>query len=135
MKVVIDTNVFVSSLLNPAGSPRKVIDLWRFEKITLCLSKAILEEYFELLDRFGLTEKPMGEQFLRLFQSRYNQIFVASPAAIKAVPEDPHDDKFIECAVAAKANVIVSGDGHLQKLKSFKSIPILSPAEFLKSFE
>ena len=135
MKVVIDTNVFVSSLLNPAGSPRKVIDLWRFEKITLCLSKAILEEYFELLDRFGLTAKPMGEQFLRLFQSRYNQIFVASPAAIKAVPEDPHDDKFIECAVAAKANVIVSGDGHLQKLKSYKSIQILSPAEFLKSFE
>ncbi|MCX7037711.1 MAG: hypothetical protein NT005_00985 [Spirochaetes bacterium] len=34
MKVVIDTNVFVSSLLNPEGSPRKVIDLWRFEKIT-----------------------------------------------------------------------------------------------------
>lgn len=135
MKVVIDTNVFVSSLLNPAGSPRKVIDLWRFEKITLCLSKAILEEYFELLDRFGLTAKPMGEQFLRLFQSRYNQIFVASPAAIKAVHEDPHDDKFIECAVAAKANVIVSGDGHLQKLKSYKSIQILSPAEFLKSFE
>lgn len=135
MKVVIDTNVFVSSLLNPAGSPRKVIDLWRFEKITLCLSKAILEEYFELLDRFGLTEKPMGEQFLRLFQSRYNQIFVASPPVIKAVPEDPHDEKFVECAVTAKADVIVSGDGHLQRLKSYRGIKILSPAEFLKSFE
>lgn len=135
MKVVIDTNVFVSSLINPAGSPRRVIDLWRFEKVTLCLSRAILEEYFELLDRFGLTEKPMGEQFLRLFQSRYNQVFVESPSAIKAVPEDPHDDKFIECAVAAKANVIVSGNGHLRKLKWYRSIPILSPAEFLKSFE
>ena len=135
MKVVIDTNVFVSSLLNPAGSPRKVIDLWRFEEITLCLSKAILTEYFELLDRFGLTEEPLGEQFVRLFQSRYNQVFGASPTPISVVREDPHDDKFIECAVAAKANVIVSGDGHLQKLESYKGILILSPAEFLKSFE
>ncbi|OGK11243.1 MAG: putative toxin-antitoxin system toxin component, PIN family [Candidatus Riflebacteria bacterium RBG_13_59_9] len=133
MKVVIDTNVFVSSLLNPEGSPRKVIDLWRFEKITLCLSKAILAEYFELLGRFDLTEKPMGEHFVRLFQLRYNQVFIASPEAISVVHEDPHDDKFIECAVGAGADYIVSGDRHLLKLKSYKGIPIVTPAELLKS--
>jgi putative PIN family toxin of toxin-antitoxin system len=135
VKVVIDTNVFVSSLLNPEGSPRKVIDLWRFEKITLCLSKAILAEYFELLGRFDLTEKPMGEHFVRLFQLRYNQVFIASPEAISAVHEDPHDDKFIECAVGAGADYIVSGDRHLLKLKSYKGIPIVTPAELLKSLQ
>jgi putative PIN family toxin of toxin-antitoxin system len=123
VKVVIDTNVFVSSLLNPTGSPRKVIDLWRFEKITLCLSKAILEEYFELLDRFRLTEKPMGEQFLRLFShvtTRYSSSQRPSRRCLKITTTSSW------VRGRREANVIVSGDGHLRKL-IVQKIPILPP--------
>ena len=52
MRVVIDTNVFISSFFG--GNPRKIIDLWRKEKITLCLSGDILEEYTKVLKRIGL---------------------------------------------------------------------------------
>jgi len=132
MRVVVDTNVFISSLLNTEGNPRKVIDLWRFEKITLCLSKEILAEYFAVLGRFGLSEEPEGEELVQLFQKRYNQVFLTSVPTILAISEDPADNKFIECAVAADAKYIISGDRHLLNPKVFKGIRILPPTEFLK---
>lgn len=132
MRVVVDTNVFISSFLNTEGNPRKVIDLWRFEKITLCLSKPILAEYFEVLGRFGMSEEPESAELVQLLQKRYNQFFLAAVPTISAISEDPADNKFIECAVAADAKCIISGDRHLLNLKLFKGIRILSPKEFLK---
>ena len=132
MRVVVDTNVFISSLLNTEGNPRKVIDLWRFEKITLCLSKEILAEYFAVLGRFGMSEEPEGEELVQLFQKRYNQVFLTSVPTIPEISEDPADNKFIECAAAAGAKYIISGDRHLLNLKVFKGIRILPPTDFLK---
>jgi hypothetical protein len=132
VRVVVDTNVFISSLLNTEGNPRKVIDLWRFEKITLCLSKKMLAEYFAVLGRFGMSEEPEGEELVQLFQKRYNQVFLTSVPTILAISEDPTDNMFIECAVAADAKYIISGDRHLLNLKVFKGIRILPPTEFLK---
>jgi len=133
VRVVVDTNVFISSLLNTEGNPRKVIDLWRYEKVTLCVSREILAEYFAVLSRFGVSREPEGKEMLQLFQNRYNQVFLTSTPAISAIREDPADNKFIECAVAAGAKYIVSGDRHLLNLKAFKGILILSPTEFLKT--
>ncbi len=132
MRVVVDTNIFTSSLLNTEGNPRKVIDLWRFEKITLCISKEILAEYFAVLGRFGMSEEPEGGELVQLFQKRYNQVFLTSVPTILAISEDPADNKFIECAVAADAEYVISGDRHLLNLKVFKGIRILPPTEFLK---
>jgi putative PIN family toxin of toxin-antitoxin system len=132
VRVVVDTNVFISSLLNTEGNPRKVIDLWRFEKITLCLSKEILAEYFAVLGRFGVSEEPEGEELVQLFQKRYNQVFLTSVPTISAISEDPADNKFIECAAAAGVKYIISGDRHLLNLKVFKGIRMLSPTDFLK---
>jgi putative PIN family toxin of toxin-antitoxin system len=132
VRVVVDTNVFISSLLNTEGNPRKVIELWRFEKITLCLSKEILVEYFAVLGRFGVSEEPEGEELVQLFQKRYNQVFLTSVPTISAISEDPADNKFIECAAAAGVKYIISGDRHLLNLKVFKGIRMLSPIDFLK---
>jgi putative PIN family toxin of toxin-antitoxin system len=52
----------------------------------------------------------------------------------KIVHEDPEDDKFIDCAFHAQANMILSGDRHLLRLKKFGPIRILSPSEFKKKF-
>ena len=122
MRVVLDTNVFISSLLTPEGNPRKVIDLWRFEKITLCLSKDTLAEYFSALVRLGIADEPEAAELVHLFEERYNQVYCMS---------DPADNKFIECAGAASAKCIISGDRHLLNLHRFKGIRIMSPAEFL----
>ena len=132
MRVVVDTNVLISSLLNTEGNPRKVIDLWRLEKVTLCFSREILAGYFAVLGRFGMSREPEGVELVQLFQKSYNQVFLTSVPTISAISEDPADNKFIECAVAADAKYIISGDRHLLNLKAFRGIRILPPTEFLK---
>lgn len=133
MKVVIDTNIFVSSFFG--GNPRKIVDLWRKEKLTLCLSKDILDEYIEVLRRIGLEDEDELEELLSLFSKGFNIVFTTKTPKITLVDEDPDDDKFIECAVALKADVIITGDKALEAIKEHMKIKILTPVKFLKYLE
>jgi putative PIN family toxin of toxin-antitoxin system len=129
MKVVIDTNVFVSSFLG--GRPRKVIDLWKHGKIILCLSKSILDEYVDVLQRVGLGSEKELTELLALFKKGVHILFTAKTPKIHAVKDDPTDDKFIECAVKLGASYIVTGDKSLKAVGEHQGIKILSPVEFL----
>ena len=135
MKAVVDTNVFISSFLNPKGTPRKVISLWKTGEIIICLSAEILEEYIEVLIRMGLKDEPETGELLELFRKRIIIDFVDIDGDIKLIAADPDDDKFIECAINAGAEVIITGDRHLKGLKQYKGIDILSPAEFIGSWQ
>ena len=130
MRAVIDTNIFISSFFG--GNPRRVIDLWKTEKITLCLSRDILDEYVEVLRRIGLEDEDELGELLSLFSRGFNIIFTTKTPRINAVEADPDDNKFIECAVALKADVIITGDKALGALKAYKGIKIFTPARFLK---
>jgi putative PIN family toxin of toxin-antitoxin system len=133
MRVVIDTNVFVSSFFG--GNPRKVIDLWKEEKITLCLSKDILDEYIEVLQRIGLQDEEELGEILSLFGKGFNIIFTVRTPKIKIIHGDPDDDKFIECAMALKAKVVITGDKGIQAIKKYMGIKIQTPVQFLHSFD
>jgi uncharacterized protein len=133
MKVVIDTNIFVSSFFG--GNPRRIIDLWKTEKITLCLSKEILDEYIEVLQKIGLQDEDELGELLSLFKRGFNMLFTTKTPKVKVVKNDPDDDKFIECAVALKAEVIVTGDKAIEAVGEYMGIKILTPQRFLKSFE
>jgi putative PIN family toxin of toxin-antitoxin system len=133
MKVVIDTNIFVSSFFG--GNPRKIIYLWKKGEITLSLSKDILEEYVDVLQRVGLKEEDGIEELLSLFAKGVNIIFTTRTPKIKVVKDDPDDDKFIECAVALKAEVVITGDSALRAMGEYMGIKILSPQEFLKIYK
>jgi hypothetical protein len=130
MKVVIDTNIFVSSFFG--GNPRKIIDLWKNGNINLCLSKDILDEYIRVLRGIGLKEEEEIEELLSLFAKSFNILFTAKTLEIKAVQDDPEDDKFIECAVALKAEAIITGDRDLLELEEYKGIKIITPRQFLR---
>ncbi|MFA4919519.1 MAG: putative toxin-antitoxin system toxin component, PIN family [Thermodesulfovibrionales bacterium] len=133
MKVVIDTNIFVSSFFG--GNLRRIIDLWKTEKITLCLSKDILDEYIEVLQRIGLQDEDELGELLSLFKRGFNMLFTTKTPKVKVVKNDPDDDKFIECAVALKAEVIVTGDKAIEAVGEYMGIKILTPQRFLKSYE
>ncbi len=133
MKVVIDTNVFVSSFFG--GNPRKIIDLGKNQEIILCLSKDILDEYVEVLQRIGLKDETEIEELLSLFAKGFNILFTAKTPKIRVVKDDPDDDKFIECAVALKAEMIVTGDKELIAMGGYMGVKILSPQGFLKTHE
>jgi putative PIN family toxin of toxin-antitoxin system len=130
MKAVIDTNVFVSSFLG--GNPRKVIDLWKTGELTLCLSAPIVDEYTAVLRRLGLEgEDELGE-LLELFARGTHLVFAAKTPKLAVVAADPADDKFIECAVAHGADVIITGDRALREIGNYMGIRILGPGEFLR---
>ena len=133
MKVVIDTNIFVSSFFG--GNPRKIVDFWKKGKIILCLSKDILDEYVDVLQRIGLKEEEEIEELLSLFAKGFNIVFTTKTPKIKAVKDDPDDDKFIECAVALKAEVIITGDKALKAMNEYMGIKILTPQQFLKTYK
>lgn len=129
-KVVIDTNVFVSSFFG--GNPRKIVDLWKTGQITLCLSKLIVDEYIAVLHRLGLGNEKELRDLLRLFAIGSHIVFTLKTPELHLVEKDPDDDKFIECAVALDAAFIVSGDKGLVAIQNYMGIKIVTPKEFLK---
>jgi putative PIN family toxin of toxin-antitoxin system len=134
MRVVLDTNVFISSFIG-TEYPRKIIELWKEGEITLCLSREILAEYVEVLGRLSLSGEREVEEILQLFARNYHSIFTAKTPNLKIVESDPDDNKFFECAVTLKAQTIISGDKAVLKIKNYSGIIILNPKQFLeKSF-
>lgn len=129
IRVVLDTNVFVSSFFG--GNPRKIIDLWKNGKLKLCLSGVIVDEYIKVLGRLGLQDTEELRDLLNIFAQGYNLIFSCNVPAIDIISLDPDDNKFIECAVALKAGFIISGDKHLKTIRNYMGIKILTPKEFL----
>ena len=131
MKAVVDTNVFVSSFFG--GNPRKVIELWKTGELTLCLSAPIVEEYTAVLIRLGLGGEGQLAELLDLFARGTNLSFTAQTPKLAVVEADPGDDKFIECAVALKADAIITRDRALLSIGSYMGIRILSPQGRVKS--
>jgi uncharacterized protein len=129
IKVVVDTNVFVSSFFG--GNPKKIIDLWKTGQIVLCISGVIIDEYIEVLRRLGLQDERELEELLEIFSSGVHVIFAAETPKLNIVSKDPDDNKFIECAVALKAAAVISGDKALISVKDYMGIKILTPTEFL----
>ncbi len=133
IKVVLDTNVFVSSFFG--GNPRKIIDLWKTGEIHLCLSKGIVDEYIAVLQRMGLKNQRELRELLELFAGGVHAVFTAHPPALRVVEKDPDDDKFIECAMALKAAAVISGDKAILEIKDYMGIPIVTPKGFLDLYE
>lgn len=131
MKVVFDTNVFVSSFFG--GNPRRIIDRWKEGRLTLCLSPQVVEEYFEVLKRLGLGGEKELEELAALFARGFNSLYTTETPSLGIVGTDPDDVKFLECAVAHGVRMVISGDRGLLKVKRYMNIEILSPAEFVSA--
>lgn len=134
MRVVLDTNVFVSSFLGK-GPPRQLINLWKQGLLQWCLSREIIEEYSQVFARLGLANTAEFKEIIQLFAKGYHSLYTARTPRLSIVKKDPADDRFLECAVALEARFIISGDKHLLELKSYMETPILSPKNFLDAFK
>ncbi len=132
MKVVIDTNVFVSGIFWK-GQSNKVLNHWKEGKITTIISTDILSEFIKVMSDFKI-QLPEGmiKEWVNLILR--NSILVEPKEKLAVVKDDPKDDMFIEAAVAGNVEYIISQNKHLLKLKSFKGIKIVKPEEFNKLF-
>jgi len=130
MRVVIDTNVFISSFFG--GNPRKVIDHWLSGKLTLCVSRPILKEYFDVLSRFEFDDKSLLFKLMSSFEKSFNILFVDNPKEHEWIKDDPADNKFIACAISLKAEYIISGDIHLTTATRIGKTKIVTPSDMIK---
>lgn len=129
-RLVVDTNVLLSSFLT-FGPPRRVLNRIRDGLDLLCLSQPILEEYLSILRRAGV-DRSLVESFLVLLQNPGRAVVVVPTRRVDIIREDPPDNMFLECALEARADYIVSGDRHLTRVRRFGGIEILSPRGYLE---
>lgn len=133
---VVDTNVLVSAFLWQ-GTPGRVIELAGEKEVRLFTSRALLDELAATLAKKKLarylaaTGLP-ADQMLASY--RRIATLVTARQLDEQVSRDADDDAVLACAVAARANLVVSGDDDLLSLKSFNSIPILNVAQAVKGF-
>ena len=134
VKVVIDTNVFISALLF-GGTPGKLIVLWKNGRIQPYVSKQIIDEYLRVLayPKFRLSEAEINYILYKEILPYFEVVQVKVGKII--IQEDPADDMFIRCALSCKADIIISGDSHLLSLKLYQKIRILTPSQVLKELE
>ena len=134
MRLVLDTNTVVSGLLWK-GPPHVLLSKARDHRdISLHTSPRLLAELADILTRKKLASavaasKRPAEALMRLYLS---VVRVTEPGIVTPmVSSDPDDDHVLACALAAKADLIVSGDHHLLDLKAYQGIPIIGAAEAL----
>mgnify|MGYP000400864207 CR=1 FL=1 len=137
MRVVIDTNVVVSRYIAPRGTIAQVFRLWEGGHCDLVVSPEIVQEYERVLTEPAIRAMDrMSDDELAVVMSGFASlaVHVAPEDRLHLVPQDPTDDKFVECAVAGKADYVVSGDKHLLALGSYEGIQVVPPAVFVRLF-
>ena len=128
LRLVIDTNILVSAALKPDGLQRTVLVLAITKPARLYVTEAILAEYLEVLARPELKIRShLRQQLLQLIGNRSHLVRPARPLQ---AARDPGDDKFLECADAARADYLVTGNQrHFPKF--WKKIKVITSREFI----
>ena len=132
MKVVVDTNVFVSAVFF-GGIPGRLLGMWRDGTLELLLTAEILAEYEDVVHRLrgrypGVDPDPIIHLVVR------RGTFVQPAPMAERVCTDPDDDKFIAAALGGAAETVVSGDIHLKAVSGYRQIQVMSPAQFVKRY-
>ena len=129
LKVVIDTNVFISGVLTAGGSPSVLIKTWRrTRRYQLFVTEEIIQEVLRVMMRLDVNADIITDWDKII---RKNTIQVVPTRKIEVIKEDPTDNKFLECAVESHADYIITGDRHLKKLSEFEGTKIVNAREFL----
>ena len=132
LKVVMDTNVFVSGVFF-SGPPYQILKAWQSGKFELVASQEILDEY----RRVGeiLAEEHPNIDLTPILNFVLEHAKIHEPRLLnEPVCEDPDDDKFFACALASGSKVIVSGDKHLLKVSGYEGIYVLKPRDFVDKY-
>ncbi len=128
MKVVFDTNILVSALVFPGGRAEAALLRIIEEHDQLLLSKPILDEWLGVLARkFSRDAEELARAAVFLSDLA---IFVKPRQRLRVVKDDP-DNRVLECALAGRANAIVTGDSVLLKLREFRGARVISLREYL----
>ena len=135
MRLVLDTNVVLSALLW-RGTPYRLLTASHASStVQLFSSRALLAELADVLTRASLSHRftQLGKSANEVLDDYVAVIALADPRSVpRVVPTDSDDDQVVACALAAQADLIVSGDRDLLDLKQYRGMPIVTPAAALQ---
>ena len=133
IRAVADTNVYISAL-NFGGTPELFLKAAQAGGFQLVISDAIMEEVGSVLrgDKFRWPEEEIAKAQRQI--ARFTQR-VQPTETLNVITADPPDNRILECAVAAQADYIVSGDNHLLRLKQFANAPVVKAADFMRRMQ
>ena len=132
MRVILDTNVFVSGVFF-SGPPFQILQAWRDRKVQLVVSPEIIEKYQRVADVL-VEQFPGGDLGPIIDLLVVDAEVISAPPIPEQVCVDPDDDKFLACALASRTPVIVSGDNHLLKVDGYSGIRVMKPRRFRDEF-
>ena len=136
IRAVIDTNLFISGLFAKTGYTYQLQELWVAGVFELAVSEKILIELKNTLLKPAIRRKlriRKDEEFQLIDLIREKAIVVTQDLyKTDKIKTDPSDNKFLACALEAKADYIVSGDNHLLELKHYHGIQIVDVRAFIK---
>jgi putative PIN family toxin of toxin-antitoxin system len=133
MKIVLDSNVFVSSFFWK-GNPRKIFDRVTNGLDELYISDEILQEITAVMTRkkFNMEINEI-EDYIKIIESY--SIKLSPQNKVEEVSRDKNDNKILECGFEGKVDYIITGDNDLLVLRNYKGIRIVKPKEYLDDFE
>ena len=129
--VVLDTNVLISALLF-GGPPRAILEMILAGAVDFSLSVPIFDDFTDVLHRpkFGFS----SEQAMAVVKELSGLCAIVGPSEqISVIRADPDDDRILECALEARAGIIISGDAYLLDLGVYRGIRIMNPSEFFQT--
>jgi putative PIN family toxin of toxin-antitoxin system len=138
MIVVLDTNVIISALLSTKGPPAKVIDRWEADEFEVAISKPLLDELerargYDRVKKYFKDSQGIIKALLKRLKTV--GVFVDPKIELHIIEDDPDDNRVLECALAANASYIISGDEHLLGLEEYKGIIINTSTGFLTALD
>ena len=132
MRIVLDTNVFVSGVFFN-GPPYQILHAWQNGQVQLVGSREVFEEY-------GRVGRRLAEQFPGVSLDPFLTLLLAHAQVVEAPPlpqqicSDPDDDKFLACALAGECRIVVSGDRALLKTSGHRRIQVVTPRTFVDRY-
>lgn len=129
MRVVLDTNVLISAIFF-SGPPSTVLSAWLDDRFEIVVSAEILDEYREVAQRISTKYRSLDVGPV-LDRIALHALLVVPVAIPPDACSDPDDLKFLACAIASGADVVISGDRALLRASGFGGVEVLTPRRFL----
>jgi len=138
MRVVLDANIYISSLISSKGNPARIDARWLAGEFEVVVSQEIIAEILRVTGYERIQKKyaRVREQRVEFGQLIAEQgVWVEPEERLSVVTGDESDNRYVECAVAGTAQYIVTGDEHLLEIGEYQGILILPPATFVTLLE
>lgn len=134
MRVVLDANIYISSLISSQGHPATIINKWLSGEFDVLLSQPIVDEILRVTgyERLQKKYKKIRENRIEFVDLISKQGIWTEPVErLTVVTADESDNRYLECAIAGVATYVISGDKHLLDIGNYQGISILTPAAFV----